>query len=211
MPNPLAINPREDAQKLFEVLKDEGIAIIPADVGYGIFAADPNALRRNFVTKKRQPHKRHAMMGFALHQDIHHLDPHATGLCRVLAVDLELPVGVVASFRLGHPMIRNLAPDIRAERTVDATLAMLVNGGQLQDEISRLATDAGPCVLGSSANITGMGSKPLVEESEPEVRAVADIIIDYGRQKYQYPRASWTMIDFRNMRILPYGACYDVI
>lgn len=212
MSSPLTINPLDDAQKVFEVLKSGGIAIIPANVGYGIVAVDPNALRRIFVTKKRQPHKRHAMMGsYALHQEIHNLDSHAAGLVRLLAVDLDLPVGVVAPYHREHPIIRNLPPDILAESTIDGTLAMLVNGGRLQDEICRLATDVGLCVLGSSANITGMGSKSLVEEIEYEVRSAADVIIDYGRQKFAYPRASSTMIDFQNMRLLRYGACYDVI
>lgn len=212
MPAPLTINPRDDAPRVFDMLKNGGTAIIPANVGYAIVATDPNALRRIFVTKKRQPHKRHAMMGsYALHQDIHNLDSHAAGLVRLLAVDLDLPVGIVAPYHREHPIIRKLPPDILAESTIDGTLAMLVNGGRLQDEICRLATDAGLCVLGSSANVTGMGSKTLVEDIESEVRASADIIIDYGRQKFQYPRSSSTMIDFQSMRLLRHGACYDVI
>ncbi|KAJ5184048.1 hypothetical protein N7492_001664 [Penicillium capsulatum] len=206
------INIEEDAKRVFEVLKNGGIAIIPANVGYGIIAVDPNALRRIYVTKQRQPHKRHAMMGsFALHQKIHNVDPRAAGLVRLLTVDLDLPAGVVAPYHSDHAMIRNLPPELLVESTIDGMMAMLVNGGRLQDEISRLATDAGLVVLGSSANLTGMGSKTVVEDIEADVKAAADIIIDYGRQKFQYPRASSTMIDFKNMNVLRYGACYDVI
>lgn len=212
MSTPITINPQQDARRVFEVLKNGGIAIIPANVGYGIIATDKDALRRIFVAKKRQPHKRHAMMGsFALHQEIHNLPPHAASMVRLLTVDLDLPVGVVAPYRRDHPLVQSLPQDLLAESTVDATLAMLVNGGPLQEELSRLATDAGLCVLGSSANVTGTGSKTVVEDIEPEIRAVADIIIDYGRQKFHHPRPSSTMIDFRGVRPLRYGACYDTI
>ena len=212
MSTPITINPQQDARRVFEVLKNGGIAIIPANVGYGIIATDKDALRRIFVAKKRQPHKRHAMMGsFALHQEIHNLPPHAASMVRLLTVDLDLPVGVVAPYRRDHPLVQSLPQDLFAESTVDGTLAMLVNGGPLQEELSRLATDAGLCVLGSSANVTGRGSKILVEDIEPEIRAIADIIIDYGRQKFHHPRPSSTMIDFRDVRPLRYGACYDTI
>jgi hypothetical protein len=88
---------------------------------------------------------------------------------------------------------------------------MLVNGGALQDEIARLALEAGKPVMGSSANMTGQGTKCLVEDIEPDILKAADLIINYGRQKYNTPRTSSTMYDFKNMRLLRYGACYDVI
>jgi hypothetical protein len=98
-----------------------------------------------------------------------------------------------------------------ARSSIEGTLAMLVNGGALQDEIARLALEAGKPVMGSSANMTGKGTKCCVEQIEPEILEAADLVINYGRQKYNTPRTSSTMYDFKNMKILRYGACYDVI
>lgn len=50
-------SPREDAQKVFRVLYNGGVAIIPLGVGYGVVATDADALNRIFVATKRQPHK----------------------------------------------------------------------------------------------------------------------------------------------------------
>jgi tRNA A37 threonylcarbamoyladenosine synthetase subunit TsaC/SUA5/YrdC len=94
---------------------------------------------------------------------------------------------------------------------MDGTLAMLVNAGGLIDEICRLAILEKFPVMGSSANITGRGTKGMVEKIEPDILKAADIIIDYGKQKYYYPRASSTMLDFRTMKVVRYGACYDVV
>lgn len=46
------------------------------------------------------------------------------------------------------------------------TLAMLVNCGQLQDELFRLASREELAILGSSVNITGTRTKVPVEDIE---------------------------------------------
>ncbi|PKY09395.1 hypothetical protein P168DRAFT_315402 [Aspergillus campestris IBT 28561] len=191
-----------DAQRVFDVLRNGGLAIIPANVGYGLVACDAEALDRLFTVKRRKPHKKHAMIGsFALQEAIHVLPPERQSMVRLLTVDLDLPLGVVAPFRPDHPLVRKLGNATLSKSTVDETLSMLVNGGGLQEELSRLTTAAGLPLMGSSANISGTGTKVVVEEIEPEVRAAANIIIDYGRQRYSYPRASSTMIDFGSMRV----------
>ncbi|OJJ37936.1 hypothetical protein ASPWEDRAFT_50922 [Aspergillus wentii DTO 134E9] len=204
------INIKNDAQRVFNILQSGGIAIIPANVGYGIVATDPAALDRIFTAKKREPHKRHAMIGSYALKEIHRLSPRKE-MVRLLTVDLDLPLGVVAPFHEDHPIIQKLGKDMLEKSSVDGTLSMLVNGGQLQDELSRLATEAGVPLMGSSANLTGQGTKTLVEDIEPEILAAANIVIDYGRQKYHHPRPSSTMFDFKHMKLLRFGACYEVI
>jgi hypothetical protein len=132
-------------------------------------------------------------------------------MVRLLTVDLDLPVGVVASYQPDHPIIQKIPQDLMHESSIDGTMAMLVNGGEFQEELSKLATDAELPLLGSSANLTGTGTKVAIEEIEPEIRAVADIIVDYRRQKYSHPRPSSTMMNFDELRVLRFGACYEVI
>ncbi len=152
------------------------------------------------------------MLGsYALHKEIHELPPREAGMAKLLIHDLDLPLGLVASFKKNHPMIQKLGDETLERSSIEGTLAMLVNGGQLQDELARLALEAGTPVMGSSANMTGQGTKCLVEDIETQILEAADIVIDYGRQKYNNPRTSSTMFDFKNMKLLRYGACYDVV
>ncbi len=201
-----------DARRVFDVLVKGGLAIVPADVGYGLVAIDPAALERAFVTKQRQPHKRHAMIGsYALHKELHVLPEREARMVELFTQDLDIPLGVIAPMKADHPIIRKLGTETLARSSVDGTLAMLVNGGAFQDELSRLATEAGLPLMGSSANLSGKGTKSLVEAIEPEILGVADIVIDYGKRKYSYPRPSSTMIDFRTVELMRFGACYDVV
>ncbi|PYH61073.1 uncharacterized protein BO96DRAFT_429728 [Aspergillus niger CBS 101883] len=201
-----------DAERVFEVIKNQGIALIPGSIGYGLVASDPAALDRLFTTKRRKPHKKHAMIGsYALHQEIHVLPAREESMVRTLTVDLDVPVGVAAPFRADHPIIQKLGPELLSRCTHDGTLSMLVNGGPLQDELIRLCHAAGLPLLGSSANISGSGMKVRLEDIEPEIVEAADIVIDYGKRTFSVPRASSTIINFRDMKLVRYGACYDVI
>ncbi|KAK5048658.1 hypothetical protein LTR84_005749 [Exophiala bonariae] len=201
-----------DAKRVFDVLISGGLAIVPASIGYGLVAIVPEALERAFVTKKRMPHKRHAMIGsYSLHKELHVLPPREAGMVELLCQDFNLPLGVIAPFRADHPLVQKLGAETLARSSVDGTLAMLVNGGAFQDELSRLATEAGLPLMGSSANLTGKGTKSLVEDIEPEILRVADIVINYGKRTYSTPRPSSTMINFKELELMRFGACYDVI
>ncbi|RLM01579.1 hypothetical protein CFD26_108908 [Aspergillus turcosus] len=194
------------------VLLDGGVAIIPASVGYGVVAIDGDALQRVFSAKQRQPHKKHAMIGsYALHRELHILPPREAGMVKLLTVDLDLPLRVVAPFHPTHPLIQKLDPDTIAQSTVDRTLAMLVNGGKFQEELSWLATEAGLLLMGSSMNLTGRGTKYLVKDVKKEIINAADIIIDYSRRVYNTPRTLLTIYNFQNIQLLQVGACYNVI
>jgi tRNA A37 threonylcarbamoyladenosine synthetase subunit TsaC/SUA5/YrdC len=207
-----AIDIAADAKRVFDVLTQGGLAIIPCDIGYAIVATDPTALQRAFVTKQRKPHKRHAMIGsYALHQRLHQLPEREAGMVKLLCNDFDIPLGVIAPLRMDDPIIEKLGEETLSRSSVEGTMAILVNGGKFQEELSRLAVEADLPLMGSSANMTGKGTKTLVEEIEPQILEAADIVIDYGKRKYSVPRASSTMINFSNMELVRFGACYDVV
>jgi hypothetical protein len=80
-------------------------------------------------------------------------------MVRLLTVDLGLPVGVVAPYRPDHPIIQKISRDLLEESSIEETMAMLVNGGELQEELSKIATNAQLPLLRSSTNLTGTGNE----------------------------------------------------
>ncbi|PYH95713.1 hypothetical protein BO71DRAFT_440128 [Aspergillus ellipticus CBS 707.79] len=199
-----------DALRVFHVLQNNGIALVPASVGHGLVATSPAALDRLFHAKRRKPHKKHALIGtYALHASIHDLPPREASIVRTLTVDLDLPLGVVGPFHPHHPLIQTLGEDVLERCTVDGTISMFVNGGPFQEELVRLCVAVGVPLLGSSANLTGTGTKVLVEDVEREIVEVAVVVVDYGRRPFEWPRASSTILDFRDVRVVRFGACYE--
>jgi tRNA A37 threonylcarbamoyladenosine synthetase subunit TsaC/SUA5/YrdC len=74
-----------------------------------------------------------------------------------------------------------------------------------------LSLAAGHPLFGSSANRSLQGTKFRVEDIEPEIKAIADIVIDHGLRKYHPYGASSTLLDVENMTVVRHGACFELI
>ena len=201
-----------DAQRAFDAICAGGIAILPMEVGYSLIGTHEEALRRIFDTKRRTPSKLNAMIGDdALHRDLHVMDARQREIVEAITVDYDLPLGLIAPARMDHPILRNMSADMLKRSTTDSTLLMLLNAGRFHAEISRLSRAAVVPLFGSSANLSLSGTKFRVEDIEPEVKAIADVIIDYGLRKYHLYGASSTLIDIRDCRVIRHGSCFELI
>lgn len=201
-----------DAHRVFETISAGGAVILPGDIGYGAGASSSEALQRLFVAKQRAPHKRHAMVGnYELHREVHELGSREQEMVDAITLDADLPLCVVAPYRADHPVVAAVEAETLAASTVGNTLAMLVNGGRLQEEAVRLCHQAGVPFLGSSANLTGTGTKFRVKDIQQPILDAVDLVIDYGLRKYHHYRRSSTIIDFSTMEVVRIGSCYDLI
>ena len=201
-----------DAKRAFDVVAGGGVAIIPMHVGYAVVGATGDAVRRIFRAKQRKPSKLNAITGSPeLHRDLHILDERARQVVDAITSQYDLPLGTVAPARLDHPMLRKLDPEILAQSTLDGTIAMLLGGGPFLDTLGRLSHENNLAILGSSANLSLHGTKFRVSEIEPEIRAVADVVFDYGLMRWVAYGQSSTMLDLRDYSVVRKGACFDLI
>jgi len=201
-----------DAERAFAVLRDGGIAILPMDVGYSLIGGSADALRRIFATKRRAAGKLNAMLGDAqMQQDLHILDDRARDVLDAITVDADLPLGVIAPCRMDHPLLAAMDPQALAASTSDDTLCMLVNAGAFHAAICRHSREATHPLFGSSANLSLTGTKFRVEDIEPEIRDIADIVIDHGLRKYHPYKASSTLLDLSTYEVVRYGSCFEII
>lgn len=209
MPRP---DVKSDARRAFNVLQDGGSAILPMDVGYSLIGGSTDSLIRIFEAKKRAPHKLNAMIGDnAMSEDLHILSSDQREIVDALTLDRGLPLGIIAPADMNHPLIQALDDEGRRRSTKDGTICMLLNAGAFHAEISRLSHETNLPLFGSSANKTMQGTKFRVEDIEPDVMAVADVVIDYGLRKYHHYRKSSTLLDLRSMEVVRVGSCYELI
>lgn len=201
-----------DARRTFEVIANGGIAVVPMHVGYAVVGATSTAIRRVFEAKRRQPAKLNAITGSPeLHRELHIADERARAVVDAITVKYDLPLGTIAPCHMDHPMLAKLDPDVLAQSTHEGTIAMLLGGGPFLAELGRLSWEHDLAVVGSSANISLKGTKYRVEDIEPEVIAVADLVIDYGLMRWVSYGSSSTMLDLRDFRVVRKGACFDLI
>jgi tRNA A37 threonylcarbamoyladenosine synthetase subunit TsaC/SUA5/YrdC len=206
------IDPAADALRAFEVIKAGGIAILPNDVGYSLIGAHYGALRKIFDTKRRAPAKLNAMLGnHDHHRELHVVSERGRRIVEAITQDYDLPLGLIAPCRPDHPLLKRLDPDTYERSTRDNTLLMLLNAGRFHAEITRLSFAEGLLLFGSSANLSLHGTKFRVEDIEPEIKAIADLVIDHGLMKYHPWQASSTLLNCETCEVVRFGACYENI
>ena len=203
-----------DARRIFEVLKNGGIAIIPNDAGYALMGGSAEAVQRIFVAKKRGGHKRNAMLcSMPTQRELHDLDPRCQEMIETITQDYDLTLGAVAPYRKDHPLIAKMDDRLLKASTGNGTVGMLLNAGQLFEEVCRLCHEAVLPVFGSSANISGTGPRFRVEDIQPELRVIADVVVDYGLRKHHIYQRSATILKFGNgaVECVRIGSCYELI
>ncbi len=206
------LNLKADAQRAMDVMQNAGIAILPNDVGYSLIGARRLALKKIFDTKKRAPSKLNAMLGnHDLHRELHIVSPRGKAIVQAITGDYDLPLGLIAPCRRGHPLLRSLDADTFERSTKGNTLLMLLNAGPFHREITRLSLERETLLFGSSANLSMSGTKFRVEDMEPEITAIADLIVDYGLMKYHLWKASSTLLNCETLEVVRYGSCFENI
>lgn len=201
-----------NARRVVDVVKAGDVAVFHTDVGYAGVGGCEAALTRFFRAKGRGAHKRNAMLGsLAIHDEVHDMPARGREMIRALVLDHDLPISAIAPFRADHPLPAKLEPAALAASTDGGTLAILMNVGPLEAEMARLALEEGQPLFGSSANLTGTGTKFRAEDIQPEIRGCAALVVDQGLSKYHHYRRSSTMINFTTMEVVRIGACYEVI
>ena len=88
---------------------------------------------------------------------------------------------------------------------------MLLNAGSFHAEITRLSLERATLLFGSSANLSMHGTKFRVEDMEHEITAIADVIVDYGLQKYHLWKSSSTLLNCETLEVVRHGSCFENI
>lgn len=202
-----------DARRVFECVRDGGIAIIHLDVAYAVIAHTAEAVRKFYGAKHRSYSKPTGIVAnHSAHEEMHVLGDLQRRMVRAITHDHDLPLAVIAPYRRDHPLLARMDSFVFGQAVKGDTLNILLNAGALRTRIADLALADGRVLVGTSANTSLAGSRYRVEDIEDEVREIADIVVDYGPSKYANADGlSSTMIDFTTYRVQRAGVCFDAI
>jgi len=202
-----------DSSRVLDTLADGGVGIIPLDVAYAIIGNSEGAIRKIFAAKNRSFEKPSGMFSnWDLFNDIQIVGQKERDMVRCVTIDNNLPMSSVAPFKADHPMYKDVDPFVLANSSKVGTIDMLMNAGEIHNELTRQSMERGVPVFGSSANTSLQGSKYRLEDIEAPVREAADLELDYGLSKYHNPEGrSSSIIDLRDFKTIRVGVCYDQI
>lgn len=204
---------KSEAKRVFDAVKDGGLAILALDIAYSIGGSSREAIERSLAAKNRAAGKKCGGLGnISMSKELHVLDDKLRDFISTVAVDLDLPLTIVAPVRMDHPYMQAMDPWVRDISTKNGTFSMLMNGGPLLNELAPMCLEELVPIVGSSANVSLQGSKFSLESIEPEIRAVADVETDLGLGKYYNPQGiSSTIISMPDMEVIRFGAFYEKI
>lgn len=210
---PCADTIEADARRVFEVVRDGGVALIPLDVAYALVARTADAVRRVYAAKGREFDKPMGLVGgLPAHDALHLLDAGKRAMVRAIVMEHDLPLSVVAPYREGHAYLAGLDLFVQRQSTRAGTLNLLLNAGALRTRLAQLCWSAGVAMVGTSANLSLTGSRFSVTAVDAAIVAACDLVIDHGTSRYQNRHGqSSTIIDFANLRLLRHGVCGDTI
>jgi tRNA A37 threonylcarbamoyladenosine synthetase subunit TsaC/SUA5/YrdC len=210
--SPQLIDYQADALRVFEVIRNGGVAIIPATTGYALMGSSRDAVMRMFHRKQRAQTKVTALGGSrAMYEAVQIVGDEQKRVIDAITLFYKLPLGVIAPVRLEHPLFKGVHDDILKQSRRDGTILTLINGGVINDELARLSLEHNVPFFGSSANLSTKGTRFRLEDIEPEIRAIADIEIDYGPTRWNGYQKSSTIIDFRDYKVVRAGIAYEQI
>jgi tRNA A37 threonylcarbamoyladenosine synthetase subunit TsaC/SUA5/YrdC len=201
----------QDVAKLLDVLYSGGVGVVPLDVAYAVLAATPEGIRRIFDAKARSYDKPSGMFAnIEMSRQLHILPEEKHAIRDEMVLEVGLPFSVVAPFRENHPLLSRVDPFVLQSSSKSGTLDMLLNAGEMHNEIARQALEIGWPVFGSSANTSLTGSKYRLADVDAPVLAAADITFDGGESKYANDQGrSSTIIDFRDFSVIRVGVCFE--
>lgn len=203
----------DDAAQAFQVLQDGGLIIGPTDVGYTLFATSAAGIERMFTAKGRhQAHNISIMGTYTLHRQLHLLPAAKFAFTRVMTEEMGTTVSFITPFDAGHlhPRLAALDATTLARVTKGGTVAVAIPEGPFCRELTRLCDEHDVLLFVTSANLTGRGQRFREEDVEEEVRAHADLIVNYGLQKWHTYGIGAVVFDVANMKVLRKGITWDV-
>ncbi len=143
-----------------------------------------------------------------IQNDIHVCSQRGRDIVHAIVDDYNLPFGCIAPYRLNHPMLTKLDAVMLTASTQDGTVAILLNAGLFHAEHTRLSQEATFSTVRSSANLSLKGTKFKIEDIEPEIVGLADIVIDHGLQPFHSNSASSTLLNVETLEVTRFGCCY---
>jgi tRNA A37 threonylcarbamoyladenosine synthetase subunit TsaC/SUA5/YrdC len=200
-----------DIDAVLDTLAQGGVAIIPTCLTYAIVGHRAGAVERIFAAKTRSYDKPCGLFGSPeMCSELHDLPTDRYEVMRVLAREEQLPFSVVAPARLDHPFLKRLDEFVVRNSSKNRTMDMVVSGGPFIAALAARSFARGIAVVGSSANRSLHGSRYRLEDVHPEVRAAADLSLDYGVSRWATPEGlASTIIDFSEFKVVRVGHQYE--
>lgn len=201
----------QDARKAFQVMVSGGVAVLPLNVSYAIFAHTASGVERTYALKQRAQTKPNGVIGsWDIFRNVLLTTERDRALVQCITLDHNLPLSVIAPFDPQHDWLRTVEFGALRRATKALTMDLLMNAGDLHNHLARMSWEGAKPLMGSSANVSLTGSKFRLDDVQDSLKSGCDLVLGYGTSPYanRFDIGS-TIIELPSWRVLRWGGCFE--
>ncbi|WP_340613389.1 Sua5/YciO/YrdC/YwlC family protein [Xenorhabdus thailandensis] len=202
----------ETARNALDSICHEGLALVPADIGYGLLGNSEHSIQKMYKLKGRSFSNPCIVAGnLEVLVDISIIsDIKILSWLKEIMKDNTL--AVVFPLNKQSKLIRSLSPWVLDHSTENDSIAVFLNCGPIVEEMVKLAFLKNILLVGSSGNFSKCGNNFQLNDVPLKIREQVDFMCDLGKSKYENSeRMATTILNFCNYTVRRSGINSDLI
>jgi tRNA A37 threonylcarbamoyladenosine synthetase subunit TsaC/SUA5/YrdC len=200
------------ADEAYDVIRRGGLALVPADIGYGLLGHSRASIEQMYVVKGRRYDNPAIVAG-----SIDTLlavgklpDPALVDWLREVTASATL--AAVVRVDDSAPQIAGLDPWVREVTLTRGTAAIFMNTGVFVDHLVERALADRLLLVGSSGNLSGTGNNYRFDDVPESIREGVDFVYDMGPMRFANDaKYATTIVNLTNFTIRRIGVSYEEI
>jgi tRNA A37 threonylcarbamoyladenosine synthetase subunit TsaC/SUA5/YrdC len=202
----------DEADKAFETIRAGGLALVPADIGYGFLGHSRASIERMYALKGRPDDNPCISVGDVELVASLALLPDRALIGWLDEIAVETTLAVVVRVDTQHAMVRGLDPWVFARASSGGTIAIFLNPGEFVVRMVERARAAEMLLIGSSGNFSGQGNNFRFHEVPESIRNGVDYSLDAGCMRHENrERMATTIVNLTNFTLRRLGVGHQAI
>jgi tRNA A37 threonylcarbamoyladenosine synthetase subunit TsaC/SUA5/YrdC len=201
-----------EADKAFEVIRAGGLALIPADIGYGFLGHSLASIEKMYALKDRRFDNPCITVGNLDGIASLALLPDRALLEWLAEISALTTLAVVVQVKRESPLVASLDPWVYEHSSNRGTMAIFLNPGPFVERMVMRAYEAGMILVGSSGNASGTGNNYRFHDVPQVIRDGVDYKFDAGPMRHENEdRMATTIVNLTNFTLRRLGVSHREI
>jgi tRNA A37 threonylcarbamoyladenosine synthetase subunit TsaC/SUA5/YrdC len=200
------------AQDAYNVIKNGGLALVKADIGYGFLGHSENSIKRMYELKGR-PYSNPCITAGNIDIMMNISCLHEPILLEwIKSITKKTTLAVINPVNANSILIQKLPTWVHDQLVRDSTVATFLNTGEYIEPMARLAEQDEILLVGSSGNFSSTGNNYSFEDVPQEIINGVDYYYNAGSSKHKNNnKLATTILNFDTFTIKRAGVNHEMI
>lgn len=202
----------KEVERAYQVVRDGGLALIKADIGYGLVGHSEESIRKMYEIKGRPATNPAITIGSpeALEDMVILKDPRLMDWIKDISQHTTL--AIINEINPQSKLIASLPQYVHDQATKDGTVATFLNTGEFIEEMVKMGIRDDFLLVGTSGNVSSKGNNYNLADVQDQILSGVDYYHDLGTSKYQNDqKLATTIVNLTNFTFKRHGVNHELI